>query len=253
MKIVSLVPSWTETLIRAELNVVGRTRFCIHPIDEVETIVTVGGTKTPDIDKIKSLKPDLIVLDKEENTREASEQLSGFPLYVSHVTSILDLPKELNGLADTVGGPRGAQLKQFSQRWRELTSIQLPSTGIDEIPGVVKWVKKPELPPKRLIYLIWHNPWMSVSQQTFIGSILKWLNLEIEVYNHSQPYPEISLEDLDQSETLLLASSEPFPFEKKPELLSSLEASSAIVDGEVYSWFGSRSLLALEEWLIDRS
>ncbi|NQZ02471.1 MAG: Fe3+-siderophores ABC transporter protein [Bdellovibrionales bacterium] len=251
MKIVSLVPSWTETLVEAGLDVVGRTRFCIHPRAEVISIATVGGTKNPDIEKIKVIEPDLIILDKEENTKQTADQLNMFRQHVTHVRSMTDLPEQLFEMAESFDKkPEAAlYLKNLSNRWRKLCNTEVPISDIDELPGVITWVSKPKTAPKKLIYLIWHNPWMSVSKSTFIGSVLGWLNLNIELFDSDANYPEITAKELDSDSNLLLASSEPFPFERKSNLLSELSASAATVDGEVYSWFGVRSLVALEHWL----
>jgi iron complex transport system substrate-binding protein len=250
MKTISLVPSWTETLIEVGLDVVGRTRYCIHPDHAVNAIPSVGGTKTPDIEKIKQINPDLIVLDREENAKQTAEALAGFNTHVSHVTSMANLPEEIVQLAQACRSKTQAykMLIEMSERWKLLNENSPGVTAIDEIPGVVTWIKKPSALPAKLVYLIWHDPWMSVSKQTFIGSILEWLNFDLEVFDSESAYPIVNAATLDDPATLILASSEPFPFENKPQLFANLQASAAIVDGEVYSWFGHRSLRALEQW-----
>src|ERR1022692_4596445 len=94
VRVISMVPSWTETLIESGVNVVGRTRFCIHPKDQVKSIQAVGGTKDIDWDKVNGLKPNLVILDQEENPKSMADQCP-FPILATHVTQISDVGRDL--------------------------------------------------------------------------------------------------------------------------------------------------------------
>lgn len=243
MKVISLVPSWTETLLVAGVDVIGRTRFCIHPKDRVKNIPVVGGTKNWTWEKIVEINPDLILLDREENPKFMSEQ-KDFKWHASHVQSISDMPEQLNQLADLLSNK---ELKVLSDRWKNVLSR--PKTNaiqnFDHFPGLIEWGRKPSQPVKQVLYLIWKTPWMTVSQVTFIGSVVDLFG--VQLLKFPTKYPEVNLDVFDPRETLLLFSSEPYPFLKKKEELGHLAYPYAFVDGESFSWFGLRSLEFIEQ------
>ncbi|MCX7978050.1 MAG: helical backbone metal receptor [Bdellovibrionaceae bacterium] len=243
-KIISLVPSWTETLIAADVSVVGRTRFCIHPKDRIKDVPVVGGTKNWEWDKILSLNPDLLILDREENPRFMSEQNS-IPWHATHITSVQDVPRALAEMAKLLDNRK---LVEFSERWQKvLSSTSGPRLEFSwqDLPGVLEWGLLPKHPVQRVIYLIWKKPWMCVSRNTFIGSMFGLFNINLDLF--SSKYPEIALEEIKEKDsTLLLFSSEPYPFLKFKENLGELGFPYAIVNGESWSWFGQRSLEFLE-------
>jgi iron complex transport system substrate-binding protein len=241
MRIVSMVPSWTETLIDVNADIVGRTRFCIHPRDSVAKITPVGGTKNWNIEKIKELKPDLILMDQEENVKTMAGE-TDIPLHVTHVQSLSDLPRELRLLSEKTKIDR---LLRMADRFEKISEKNFTRDPKD-LPTVLQWIRRPSAPIKKIVYLIWKDPWMAVSQETFIGSMLGRFVGKDAVLNSPEKYPKISFDELDPSSTLLLFSSEPFPFAKKPSEISSLNFPSAIVDGEKWSWFGVRALRFLE-------
>ena len=246
MRVVSLVPSWTETLIEAGVEVVGRTRFCIHPSDKVRSISVVGGTKQVEWGKVAELDADLLVLDREENPRSVAEQ-SPVPWIATHVTSVWDVDTELHRLNEHFAQP---EISATADRWRRLG--ERFSTGPRnpdwlELPGVIEWVRKPSAEVDRFLYLIWRDPWMAVGYETFIGSMLGLLGFGERMAPLSGRYPTISLENFDPERTLLLFSSEPYPFHRRRHIIQTLPFSSAIVDGESYSWFGLRALRFLQE------
>lgn len=246
MRVVCVVPSWTETLIEAGVNVIGRTPFCIHPRDKVESIPVVGGPKDVQWDKVAELKPDLLVLDKEENSRVIAER-SPVPCLVTHVTSVLDVERYLRHLYEAVSQPG---LLAMADRWREVCErLDKESSGPTwlELPGVLEWVHPPGAEVDRLLYLIWKNPWMAASRDTFIGSMLGLLGFGSRMIRLSAKYPTVRLEDFNPARTLLLFSSEPYPFERKKTAIRELPFPSAIVDGERFGWFGVRALRFLEE------
>jgi hypothetical protein len=241
MRVICLVPSWTETLIEAGVNVVGRTRFCIHPSEKAETIPVVGGTKDVDWEKASFLNPDLVLFDREENTEEMAESCP-YPWHATHVTSINDMAGELRSLANIFNNPK---LDDFAGRWSTLSSSRPLERQLEKPPALVKWVTTPPKHIDQVVYLIWANPWMAASAPTFIGSLLKWCGWEIWGDDPQDKYPVLDLSQFGKN-TLFLCSTEPFPFAKRPDVMAKLPASVALVDGEKISWFGLRSLVYLE-------
>ncbi len=241
--VISLVPSWTETLIHAGVKIVGRTRFCIHPKEKVKAIPIIGGTKNWNWEKIVEINPDLIVLDREENPKTMSEQES-FLWTSTHVQSIADMPEELSKLSQLLSN---AELEKFSKRWRSVLSAEAKAavTDFSQLPGVIHWGSKPNQKIKTVLYVIWKDPWMAVSRDTFIGSMLSRLGVELPPF--SEKYPKINPDDFDPDETLLLFSTEPYPFQKMQDDLKVMGFPYAIIDGESFSWFGIRSLEFLEK------
>lgn len=247
LRVVSMVPSWTETLLHCGVNVVGRTRFCIHPVDQIKNIPAVGGTKNWDWDKIVEIYPDLILLDQEENPKMMSEQ-NVYPWHSTHIQSVQDMPQALAVLSQTL---QNEKLEALSKRWQTaLLKKQIPlnQSQWNKIPGLIEWGHQPTAPVKKIVYMIWKDPWMCVSRDTFIGSMLELFGIELR--NYSKKYPEISEtefnSELNNEETLILFSSEPYPFAKKKSSLQDLKAPHAFVDGESLSWFGLRTLEFLE-------
>lgn len=246
MRVVSLVPSWTETLLACGVEVVGRTRYCIHPAELVKSIPVVGGTKDLDLQKLEAAKPDLLLVDQEENLPWMASP-GAWKVHCTHVSRTADVPFELEELARVLGNE---QLKELAGSWRsELAKPVFSGRPAIELQGVQEWLRKPTSEPETILYLIWRDPWMAVSPLTFIGSMLSRLGYGDRLHSFQEKYPKIELADFDPSRTLLLFSSEPFPFAKKiPELLP-LGFPCAIVDGESYSWFGNRALRFLEKAL----
>ena len=242
MRIISLVPSWTETLVVAGAEVIGRTRFCIHPKVSVEKIPILGGTKDWDLKLIRALKPDLILLDKEENTQEMFAQAPA-PCHVTHVQKVEDVSLELLQLAEQL---ENQKLKALARRWQLVQEKPIRRRAINEMPGIMAWLKKPLHDHQKFIYIIWKNPWMAISQNTFIGSQLRHLGFAEQLLSGAKKYYEFKMQDLAQ-DSLLLFSSEPYPFAKKKAELENFEQSSAIIDGEAYSWFGIRALEFIEK------
>ncbi len=239
-----MVPSWTETLVAANVNVVGRTRYCIHPQTPVSKIPIVGGTKDWDLQKIQDLNPDLLILDKEENPKFMAEQ-NEIPWKATHIESIQNLPANLLDLVGTLSAPK---LNEYAQRWQNVIARKSQTeSDFKELPGLIEWGRQPTETIDTILYVIWKDPWMVVSRNTFIGSVLAHLGLPIP--QMASKYPKISLDDYDPKKTLLLLSSEPYPFLKKKKDIQDLPFPYAIVDGESFSWFGLRSLQFLEEQL----
>jgi ABC-type Fe3+-hydroxamate transport system substrate-binding protein len=226
--IISLVPSLTELLFDLGLGgrLSGRTRFCVHPEGKIDDIPIVGGTKNPRIDKIREINPDLIIANKEENRKEDIEELSSAAEIL--VTDIESIEDALLTIYD-IGRRCGAEDKAAS-------IISAIRSEISQIP---------DEPVQRAAYLIWREPWMTIGSDTYIHSVLKNWNLE-NVFGDQRRYPKTSLAELHQKNPeLILLSSEPFPFKEKNK--NEIEEACAgakvlLVDGEWFSWYGSRML-----------
>jgi len=122
--------------------------------------------------------------------------------------------------------------------------------NVRHLPGVIEWVNPiGEREIKKIIYVIWRNPWMVISRNTFIGSVLECFVESDAIFQGDRAYPELTKAELDQPQNLLLFSSEPYPFHRQKSVLKEFSCATAIVDGESFSWFGIRTLKFLEEHL----
>lgn len=255
MRVISMVPSLTETLLSVEdtFKVIARTRYCVHPSVKVSTLPVVGGTKDIDWDSVQKLQPDLLIFEKEENPRKLAEECP-MPWEALHVQGVHSMSPELSRLAEKLNSPG---LQQIADRWKQICrkietkakSAEVTRWNFQSIPGELEnWVS-PRRGAKfeKIVYVIWRKPWMCVSKETFIGSQLIALGAGAQLPDFKTKYPEFNLEDYDLSSTYFLFSSEPFPFAKfKQEILSLGIQGASLVDGELYSWFGTRSLEFME-------
>lgn len=224
MKVVSLVPSITEALFDlglTENEVIGRTKFCIHPEEKVKNVAVIGGTKNINIDKIKSLQPDLILANKEENVKEQVEALmDDYKVIVTNVETIEDNYYLLKHLGTLFNKEDKAQL--FNMKIYDVLHHAKINFAI------------------KVAYLIWNNPYMTIGSDTFIHKILEEIGFE-NIFKDRTRYPEIQTEDLAEADLIML-SSEPFPFkEKHIEELKAFypDKKIMIVDGEAFSWYGT--------------
>lgn len=265
MKIASLVPSWTETLIEAGADVVGRTRYCIHPQGRVEHIPSVSGTKDISFADLHATGADVVLLDKEENTREVAAAIK-VPYLVTHVTSVSTCWREMQRLGRRLNLPR---LIFWAGEWQTCLDALRENDGagvrsVDEnasvapalgpepvrhFPGITEWLREPQHPIRNIVYLIWQKPWMAVGRRTFVGSVLTCLGAGPYLPDSTERYFEVDLAAYDPKDTLLLFASEPFPFADHLAELQALEHPSALIDGEAFSWFGLRSLRFLQSTL----
>ncbi len=227
-RIISLVPSQTELLFDLKLNseVVGLTKFCIHPEEWFRTKTRIGGTKQLNIELIRELQPDLIIGNKEENEKSQIEILrKEFPVWMSDISKLDDA----------------------LQMIREIGIITSTSASAREIVGQIeknfKSLRKSEK-SLRTLYFIWHNPNMCAGAETFIHDMLEKCGLKNA--SPENRYPELSDDDiLRLYPELILLSSEPYPFkEKHLEHFRKLLPQTwvKLVDGELFSWYGSRLL-----------
>jgi len=251
MRVISMVPSLTETLLSAQDSfvVVGRTRFCVHPQAKVATLPVVGGTKDIDWSAVDQLKPDLIIFDQEENPKKFATECK-YPWMALHVVGIESVAPQFLMLAE---GLQSEGIKELAKRWQRVEEAPPARWHFDLVPGeLCAWSSARHFDRNfdRLVYVIWSKPWMTVSSDTFIGSVLKKLGAESYLQKFEKKYPEFNISDLETERTFFLFSSEPYPFAKKEDEILALNLPGAsLVDGELYSWFGLRSLLFLEKAL----
>ncbi|MEP6684770.1 MAG: helical backbone metal receptor [Parafilimonas sp.] len=230
-KIISLVPSQTELLYDLGLNeeVIGITKFCVHPQKWFRIKTRIGGTKTIDIEKIISLKPDLIIANKEENVKEQVEALQKFThVYISDIKNLDDALNMIDEIGELV-----------NRKFESQTIIQKIKQGFSDL----KNENIAELPAA---YFIWRNPYMAAGGDTFINDMMQRCGFN-NIFKNELRYPEINIEQLNCK--ILLLSSEPFPFKQKhiDELQPLLpETKITLVDGEMFSWYGSRLILAAD-------
>lgn len=246
MRVVSLVPSLTETLLEAKAQVVGRTRYCIHPSLAVSSIPKVGGTKDLSLKKLSELKPDLLILDQEENLPWMKSE-APCEVLLSHITSIKDMVQFSETLWQKLNLPL---LKEMHLRWLEVEKSPNARWTWDKVPGSVEsWIRvdtdKTDI--QKLVYIIWKNPWMCVSEGTFIYDVLTKLGAKEHLYLQEGKYPTLKEEALKNH--ICLFSSEPYPFAKHKTQLPIWAPNGSLVNGEGFSWFGIRSLRFLEKHL----
>jgi ABC-type Fe3+-hydroxamate transport system substrate-binding protein len=227
-RIISIVPSQTELLFDLGLTeeIIGITKFCIHPKDKVKQVAKIGGTKQLDIERIKSLQPDLIIANKEENERSQVEALLNIcPVWISDISDLAGAIEMIERVGEVVGKEAEAQ-KVSSAITQNFESLLVGPSA------------------KRVAYFIWRKPYMVAGKGTFIDSMLQKCGL-INVFEQER-YPEITAERLHEANPdIVLLSSEPYPFKEKhiTELNAILaQAVIKLVDGELFSWYGSRLL-----------
>lgn len=239
-RIISLVPSLTELLHSLDLahEVIGITKFCVHPDQWFRSKTRIGGTKNVNVELVKSLQPDLVIASKEENVKDQVEAIRAFcPVYCTDVATLEDsyhVIEQLGMITDRL--IKAEQLIQsVQQRFAELPVVQ------ERINAA---------------YLIWQEPYMTVGGDTFIHDMMKLAGFH-NVFAEEKRYPKLTIAELQRLNIdVLLFSSEPFPFKQKHlDLFSGLWRSNdnlqllpllRIVDGEMFSWYGSRTLYAAD-------
>lgn len=232
-RIVSLVPSITELLhtLSLEEEVCGITRFCIHPDHWYRSKTRIGGTKQINLPAIRALHPDLILANKEENVRLQVEELAHeFPVWLTDVSNFSDA---LTLIRDV--GRITHRMALAESLWEALQKDPLAQEAPDRTPIPVA-------------YLIWKDPYMTVGGDTYIHDMLRVAGFA-NVFEGRMRYPEVSLSDIRESGcTQLFLSSEPFPFRERhvDELTRQLPGIRvSLVDGSMFSWYGSRIRQAL--------
>ncbi len=238
-RIVSLVPSQTELLhdLGLEEKIVGITKFCIHPYHLKATKKIVGGTKSVHFEKIKLLNPDIIICNKEENTLDIVNSLKEIaPVWVTNIVTIEDNLEMILQFGTLFN------CRIEAQKWTDKINF-----AYQDFKQFIK--EKPQL---KVAYFIWKNPFMVAGSDNFINELLK-INGFKNIYDKNNAtasrYPEVELKKmrLDGDPDLVFLSSEPYPFKEEDAFeigRFTHHAKTVFVDGEMFSWYGSRILKA---------
>lgn len=235
-RIISTVPSLTELLsdLDLEQEVIGITKFCVHPAEWFHNKARVGGTKTLKMEAIKKLQPELIICNKEENTREQVEELS--KIYTVLLTDISNLESALIAIRN---------IGQLTGRIEQANNLTI------SIESKFLQLKKAtaERRTQKAAYLIWKEPFMTAGGDTFINNMMARCGLT-NAFSDVDRYPETSLIELNRRGCeMILLSSEPYPFKQNhvAEIKAALQdVQVKLVDGEMFSWYGSRLLKAAD-------
>jgi ABC-type Fe3+-hydroxamate transport system substrate-binding protein len=231
-RMVSLVPSQTELLydLGLEEEVVGITKFCVHPAKLNKTKARIGGTKNVNIAAIHRIQPNLIIANKEENVKEQVEELAQtFDVLVTDVNNLQDALAMIR----TIGQITGKQA-------RAMSLADAINQAFDKLILAIDSKRK-----IKTAYLIWKNPYMAAGGGTFINNMTQHCGM-VNIFTNVNRYPKISLDELRDCELILL-SSEPYPFKEKhaDEIRAAIpNARIILADGEMFSWYGSRLLKA---------
>jgi ABC-type Fe3+-hydroxamate transport system substrate-binding protein len=229
-RIISIVPSQTELLFYLGLDeeIIGITKFCTHPQNKVKAKVKIGGTKQLNIALIRQLQPDLIIANKEENERDQVEELMNTcPVWISDINDLAGAIEMIEVVGEMVNKKPEADtlVKGILNQFKTLTNTILN---------------------QRVAYLIWRKPYMVAGNDTFINNMLQTCGLT-NAFELNR-YPEVNEYMLkDANPDIVFLSSEPYPFSEKhiKEFKAILpNAKVVLVDGEMFSWYGSRLLLA---------
>jgi len=233
-RIVSLVPSITELLCDLGLadQIVGRTGFCIHPREVVRRIPKVGGTKSVNIEKVRALEPTHVIVNVDENEKPTADAIAQFGphLIVTHPLAPLDNLALYRQMGILFGKQRGAEelCARFQAAYDGAASRRHTRRNV--------------------LYLIWKDPWMTVSSDTYISRTLALFGLNTLPADAADRYPKLALDEpwLSGIEEILL-SSEPYAFREKHlrEISDRLGKPARLIDGEMTSWYGSRAIRGL--------
>lgn len=229
-RIISCVPSLSELVcdLGFSRRIKGCTKFCIYPENLRKSCTVVGGTKNLRLEAIRDLKPDLILVNKEENVKEQVDELmEEYPVYVSDVKNVesgIRLIKDVSKLLNVI--PKGEELS----RKIDLGFKKLDAALHGKHPG-------------KVVYFIWRNPWMTIGGDTYISDVLRRAGYE-NVFREKNRYPETELEELKtMAVDEIFLSSEPYPFsDKDKKFMQEIfpEVKIRLVDGSMFSWYGSR-------------
>lgn len=232
-RIISMVPSQTELLFDLGLadRIVGITKFCVHPGDLCRRKEKIGGTRNLNLFKIKQLQPDLLIANKEENDeKQVQELMKNYPVWISDVKTMQDALEMIEQVAAMTGtADRATQM---------INAIQNAFDGLNN-----------ETPEKTVAYLIWKDPMMVAGGQTFITAMLENAGFS-NVFSDLPRYPAVYMAELkERNPDIILLSTEPYPFSENHmnEMQAKIPGSKVVlVDGEMFSWYGSRLILSAD-------
>ena len=237
-RIASLVPSVTELLFDLGLGdqVVGRTAFCVHPADRIKKVRSIGGTKQVNFKKFDAVAPTHVIVNIDETPKGLAEEITdrGCTVVVTHPVEVHDnlaLYRLIGALFDRRDAATDL-CNQFAAASADLRDAAKA------------------LPERRVLYLIWKDPWMTVSSDTYISRMLDRVRWHTVGGDGEVRYPEIDPGgDVAAAVDLILFSSEPFPFEERHfgEFRDAYhgDARFAAIDGQMVSWYGSRAIAGL--------
>lgn len=244
-RIVSLVPSITELLFDLGLGpqLVGRTHYCVHPAAGLARVPSLGGTKKIRMERLLALRPTHAIVNIDENTRAMAEEIAaaGIAVIVTHPLDPLDNPPLYRLIGGIFG--RGAEAEALAARFAAAFD------AVRDGAGAAGW------PERRVLYLIWQDPWMTVSRDTYVSRMLALVGWRTVAHDPATRYPAVTIDAaLLREVDIVLFSSEPFPFTEQ-HLDAFRTAHSwpspgggpalALVDGEMLSWYGSRAIAGL--------
>ena len=238
-RIVSLLPSTTETLCALGLGdaLVGITAYCVEPRELVRGKTRVGGTKDPDLGRIRSLAPDLVVANIEENVREHVEALRGWsiPVWVTYPRTVADGIRMIRELGEITGtAARAAEIA-------------------GELEAVLARVTSASGPPVDVFYAIWREPYMTINADTYIHDLLAVCGGRNVFADRPDRYPAVTLDEVAaRRPAVVLLPDEPYRFRRahlkdfeRDDMPAARDGRIHLVDGKLFSWYGPRTAAAL--------
>jgi ABC-type Fe3+-hydroxamate transport system substrate-binding protein len=235
-RIVSLVPSLTELVFDLGLgtHLVGRTHYCIHPADKLTAVPSLGGTKKIKMDRLAEVGATHVLVNVDENPKELAEEIAatGIQVVVTHPNAPEDNPALYRLIGELFGAEAAAQ--EMCVRF---------DTALADLKAVAAQAKK-----HRVLYLIWKDPWMTISQDTYIARTLDLINWQTVGSDATNRYPEVDMAAILPDTDLVLFSSEPYTFTDKDiaEFTAAHpDTPGQLIDGEMTSWYGSRAVEGL--------
>jgi len=235
-RIASLVPSLTELLFALDLgeHVVARTGFCVHPRDVVKRVPKVGGTKDPDLARLRALAPTHLIVNIDENRRDVVDAAREF---IPHIIVTHPLAPDDNVRLFRLFGAI------FD---RAAEAVKLVAAYVDAAAELDS--RTAQWPRERVLYLIWRKPWMTVARDTYVSATLVRAGWETVPATASKRYPEIAEEDAAWHDAeRILVSSEPYAFRERDalEIGKRTGKPAHLIDGEWASWYGPRAIAAM--------
>lgn len=227
-RIVSLVPSLTEAIAcSAPGRLVGATDWCVHPGDL--DLVRVRGTKNPDLEAIRGLRPDLVIANEEENRQADVETLraQGISVWVTDVRSVAGALDSLTRLLQALSAPELGWLEQARTAWR------IPTSGAAAYPPATA----------RAVVAIWRRPWMFLGSDTYAGDLLRHLGVGNALEQSVHRYPRVDLAALPAHDLVLLPD-EPYRFTELDGPEAFPDQPVVLLDGQALTWYGPRMVAA---------